>query len=145
MGRLSDRVGRRAVLLTLAAMSAGLSMTIGWLVAWPVFVLLVLGLLYGFTALGDSPVLSVAITEVVEPGHLGAVLALRALLGFGAGAIAPLAFGAVLDLTGPGSAPPTMWGLAFMTLGLGGLLAAVCAWSVRPARAPAVPAKAGEP
>ena len=145
MGRLSDRVGRRAVLLALAAMSAGLSMTIGWLVAWPVFVLLVLGLLYGFTALGDSPVLSVAITEVVEPGHLGAVLALRALLGFGAGAIAPLAFGAVLDLTGPGSAPPTMWGLAFMTLGLGGLLAAVCAWSVRPARAPAVPAKAGEP
>jgi MFS family permease len=135
MGRLSDRVGRRAVLLALAAMSAVLSMTIGWLVAWPIYLLLVLGLLYGFSALGDSPVLSVAITEVVDPGHLGAVLALRALLGFGAGAISPLAFGAVLDFFSPGSAAPTMWGFAFMSLGLGGLLAAVCAWSVRLCRA----------
>jgi MFS family permease len=135
MGRLSDRVGRRAVLLTLAAMSAVLSLTIGWLVAWPIYLLLVLGLLYGFTALGDSPVLSVAITEVVEPGHLGAVLALRALLGFGAGAIAPLAFGAVLDLFGPASAAPAMWGSAFTTLGLGGLIAAAYAWSLRPAPA----------
>jgi MFS family permease len=145
MGRLSDRVGRRAVLLTLAAMSAVLSMTIGWLVAWPIYLLLVLGLLYGFAALGDSPVLSVALTEVVEPGYLGVVLALRALLGFGAGAIAPLAFGAVLDLSGPGGATPISWGLAFATLGLGGLIATACAWSVRPGPAPRRSAAADRP
>ena len=144
MGGLSDHLGRRVVLLMLAGASACLSLAIGWLILWPLYLLLPLALLYSFTTIGDSPVLSVAITEVVEPGHLGAVLALRALLGFGAGAISPLAFGAVLDLTGD-SAPSTTWGLAFVTLGLGGVLATACAWSVRPAAPPAVPVEGGEP
>src|SRR2546429_2770404 len=38
------------------------------------------GAVYGFTALGDSPVLSTALTEAVDPAHLGAALALRSFL-----------------------------------------------------------------
>ena len=80
-----------------------------------------------FFVLGDSPVLPAALTESVEPSHLGSILAIRALLGFSAGGIAPIAFGAVLDLTNlPVSAPET-WGWAFMVLGLGGVSATVCA------------------
>ncbi len=128
MGTLSDRLGRRTVILVMATASALLSMVYGWLVASPVALLFVLGLFYNFTAVGDSPVLSTALTECVDPARLGSVLALRALLGFGAGAVAPVVFGAVLDATNPAGAPPAVWGWAFMTLGLGGLLAA---WSVR--------------
>jgi MFS family permease len=102
----------------------------GWLIGWPVAIILAVGAVYGFTALGDSPVLSTAFTEAVSPAYLGSALALRSLLGFGAGAIAPLAFGAVLDLTNPAGAPPTAWGWAFAALGLGGLGATVCAWGV---------------
>jgi MFS family permease len=83
--------------------------------------LLAVGAVYAFTALGDSPVLSTAFTEAVPPAYLGAGLALRSLLGFGAGAVAPLAFGAVLDATNPAGVTPTAWGWAFVTLGLGGL------------------------
>ena len=54
-------------------------------------------------------------TEAVPSSCLGSALALRALLGFGAGAIGPLA---------------TTWGWAFATLGLGGLAAAYCAWGL---------------
>jgi MFS family permease len=36
----------------------------------------------------------------VKPERLGSALAIRSLLGFGAGAIAPLVFGWVLDLYG---------------------------------------------
>ena len=61
-----------------------------------------MGLLYGFAALGDSPIYSTAITEVVAPAYRGAALALRSLLGYGAGAAAPLVFGA--SSTGTGSA-----------------------------------------
>jgi len=136
-GRLSDHLGRRAVMVALAALSAALSLTIGWLVAWPVYVLLVLGLVYSFAAIGDSPVLSVALTEVVEPGFLGAALALRSLLGFTAGAIAPLVFGFVLDLVNPPGATPIHWGLAFVTLGVGGVIATACATTVRLERAKA--------
>ncbi len=131
MGTLSDRLGRRAVLVGVAATSACLSLSLGWLVAWPVWLMLPVALLYGASAIGDSPVLSVALTEVVEPGYLGSMLALRSLLGFGAGAVAPLAFGMVLDLSNPAGVLPTTWGFGFGMLGLGGLLAVACALLVR--------------
>jgi MFS family permease len=130
MGNLSDRLGRRLVLFGLAAISAACSFAFGWLVAWPVAVVAAVGALYGFTALGDSPVLSAAITEVVRPSYLGAALALRSAMGFGAGAIAPLAFGAILDATNPAGGTPATWGWAFGALGVGGAIAAVCAYGL---------------
>ncbi|HET7875361.1 MAG TPA: MFS transporter [Methylomirabilota bacterium] len=127
MGRLSDRLGRRAVLVTMAAMATVCSFLFGWLIGWPLALIFAVGAVYAFTALGDSPVLSTAVTEAVSPSYLGSALALRSLLGFGAGAIAPLAFGAVLKATNATGVPPTMWGWAFVTLGLGGLGATLCA------------------
>ncbi len=123
MGRLSDHWGRRRVLIAVAAAGASLSFTIGWLIAAPTYLLIVLGLLYYFAVIGDSPVLSTALSESVEAGYLGSVLAVRALLGFSAGAVAPLAFGAVLDWTNPTGGEVTQWGWAFVVLGLGGALA----------------------
>jgi MFS family permease len=130
MGRLSDRLGRRDVLLGVAATSTVCSFVFGWLIGWPAEVIFVVGALYGFMALGDSPVLSTAFTEAVSPAYLGSALALRSLLGFGAGAIAPLAFGAVLDASNPQGLRPVTWGWAFATLGLGGLGATICAYGL---------------
>jgi MFS family permease len=137
MGGLSDRLGRRAVLLALATVSAVCSLVFGWLIGGPIALLLAVGAVYAFTALGDSPVLSTAFTESVPSAYLGAGLALRSLLGFGAGAIAPLAFGAVLDATNPPGATPATWGWAFVALGLGGVGAAWCAFGLARDRAPA--------
>ena len=136
MGGLSDRLGRRAVLVGLAASSTACSFAFGWLIGWPMALLFAVGAVYAFTALGDSPVLSTAFTEAVPPAYLGAGLALRSLLGFGAGAIAPLVVGAVLDATNPAGAPPTQWGWAFVTLGLGGVGAAWAALGLARDRAP---------
>lgn len=127
MGRLADFLGRRVVLIQVAAMGAILSFVIGWLTTWPIPLLMFIGVVYYFFAIGDSPVLSTAVTEVVEPNHLGSILAIRSLFGFGAGGIAPIVFGAMLDLTNPPGTPPTTWGWAFTILGLGGLLATLCA------------------
>jgi MFS family permease len=127
MGHLGDRLGRRVVLIQVAAVGACLSMMIGWLTTWPITLLVFIGLIYYFFAIGDSPVLSTALTEAVEPSHLGSILAVRALLGFGAGGIAPIMFGAMLDLTNPPDVAPENWGWAFMVLGLGGLAATLCA------------------
>jgi MFS family permease len=127
MGRLADRLGRRVVLVKVAAIGAGFSLVIGWLTTWPIVLLVLIGFAYYFFAIGDSPVLSTALTESVSAGHLGSVLAIRALLGFGAGGLAPIAFGAVLDLTNPPDATPESWGWSFMVLGLGGVTATLCA------------------
>ncbi len=131
MGRLSDALGRRTVLVALAATSTACAFAIGWLVASPVPIVASMGAIFGFAALGDSPVLSAALTEAVRPAYLGAALAVRSLLGFGAGAVAPLVFGAILDVTNPTGASPTTWGWAFVALGVGGLIAAICAYGLR--------------
>jgi len=133
MGRLSDRAGRRPILVALGAAGAIASFVIGWLIHAPSIVLVPLALAYAFVTLGDSPVLTTAISEVVRPGYLGAVLAWRGLAGFAAGAIAPLGFGLVLD-TAAGAGPVVSWGLGFATLGLGGVVALACALALRRAR-----------
>ena len=118
-GYLSDRFGRTTVIIAMLGVSTACSFLFGWLVAAPFWVLVLVGLAYGFSAVGDSPVLSVGLTEVVAPRVLGSALALRSLVGFGAGAIAQSAFGGVLDATNPGP-PYAVWGWAYSLLGLGG-------------------------
>jgi MFS family permease len=124
MGILSDRFGRPRVMLALAAVSMLCSFTFGWSFGWPLLLVIGLGALYAFSSLGDSPVLSAALTEETEPAYLGSAFGLRSLLGFGGAAIAPLAFGVILDLSNPFSGAQRhyeSWGLAFSVLGLGGL------------------------
>src|SRR3546814_8311391 len=62
-GWASDRWGRKATLIGMAAAGALLSLVIGWSTALPTIVVLVLAFLYGFAALGDSGVLSTRTEE----------------------------------------------------------------------------------
>lgn len=124
MGSLSDRLGRARVMLALALTSMLCSFLFGWSIGWPLALVIALGAIYAFSVLGDSPVFSAALTEEVDPAYLGSALGVRSLIGFGAGAVAPLAFGAVLDWTNPtasGQQIYATWGWAFSVLGLGGL------------------------
>lgn len=130
LGQASDRYGRRAVLLAVAALGALCSFGFGWSGEVSPILLLAFAALYGFAALGDSSVLSTAMSEAVPAAYLGRALAIRSILGIGIGAAAPAAFGAVLDLSAPGRG----WGWAFALLGLGGVVATACA-----ARLPATP------
>lgn len=134
MGALSDRLGRAQTIMLLSAVSCSCSFLFGFTTGWPFWGLLVVGLIYAFSVLGDSPVLSAGLTEVTNPSYLGAAFGIRSLLGFSAGAVAPIAFGAVLDWTNPGLAAEryyVSWGWAFSMLGLVGLGAFLCACRLR--------------
>ena len=131
MGALSDRVGRRMVLLWTALIATILSFSVGWTVTFSPVLVAGLMIIYAFFALGDSPVLSTALAEKIEPALLGPVLALRSLLGFIVAAIAPVTVGLVIDtLVGVGFSDTVVWGTAFGTLGLGGALAFWCAMKI---------------
>jgi len=125
-GALSDRWGRTAVIGGMMLVSSACSFGFGWMLAAPLLLLVVVGSVYGFSALCDSSVYSTGITETVRPERLGSALAVRSLLGFGAGAIAPLVFGWVLDLHGGRTASVAGWGWAFSALGVGGVLGLLC-------------------
>lgn len=124
MGTLSDRFGRARVMLILATVSMACSFSFGWTLGLPLLVVIGVGAIYALSSLGDSPVFSAALTEVMEPSYLGSALGLRSLVGFGAAAAAPLVFGAILDWSNPnvgGQRLYLTWGWAFSVLGLGGL------------------------
>ena len=99
----------------------------GWLGELNDALLLVVAWIYGFAIIGDSSVLSSAMTEAVPPSQLGRALGLRSILGVGAGSVSPVVFGMALDMT----PVAVSWGLAFCTLALGGALAFVCASALR--------------
>jgi MFS family permease len=127
MGEVSDRWGRRGVLIATALGGAILSLGFGWLIDLPLAPLLLITFVYGFAVLGDSGVLSTAMTEAIHPQYLGTLLALRSIFGFGAGAVSPLVFGWILDATNPSGGLPHVWGWGFMSLGIGGAIATACA------------------
>ena len=119
-GRLSDRLGRAAVMFGMTAASLACSLSFGWLYGLPLWFLAGIAIVYNLTALGDSSVYSTALTELVSPRYLGAAYSLRAVLGFGLGAISPAVFGLVLDAASRGGERGTLaWGLAWFVLGLG--------------------------
>jgi len=124
MGTLSDRIGRAKVILFVASISTFCSFSMGWLIGLPTILITAVGMLYAFSAIGDSPILSAGLSESVDPAYLGMAFALRSFMGFAAGSISPLAFGAILDWTNKGLSGTgfyTTWGWAYGVLGLGGL------------------------
>jgi MFS family permease len=134
MGSLSDRLGRTRVIMVLAGVSTLCSLFFGWSMAFNFWLVMSLGYLYAFMALGDSPVLSAALTEVVTPSYLGSAFGIRSMLGFGAGAVSPVVFGALLDWTNPQGAGQSYyanWGWAFVSLGLPGFGAVWAAHKLR--------------
>ncbi len=130
MGLLSDRQGRAVMLLVLSGASSLCSFLFGWTIGFPLMVIIVLGAVYAFSSLGDSPVLSAALSETADSAYLGAAFGLRSLLGFSAAGVAPLIFGLVLDWSNPPGLGMRYgnWGWAFSSLGLFGLGAVVVAF-----------------
>lgn len=124
VGALSDRWKRSHVLIGVATMGALCSMLVGWSGQWGAGWVIALAAVGSFFVLGDSGVLSAAMTDEVPAAYLGRVMGVRSVLGFGAGALAPIAFGATLDRT-------HQWGWAYMSLAVGGLVASLAAVKLR--------------
>ncbi|HKS34518.1 MAG TPA: MFS transporter, partial [Enterobacteriaceae bacterium] len=96
------------------------SLLMGFSPAWGAGWTLAIGFMGSFFILGDSGVLSAAIADRVPSRHLGKVMGVRSLAGFGIGSFAPLSFGMVMDAT-------HQWVLAYATLSAGGAIACVAA------------------
>jgi MFS family permease len=63
---------------------------------------------YFVCIMGDSAALTAGLVAAAPPNQRGAAMAVYSFMGFGAG-IAPLVFGAVLDVAG-GKADASAWG-----------------------------------
>ena len=132
-GTMADRWGRTQTILLWSCVSLAASFSIGWLIAVPIALLVMLACVYNLAAIADSSTHSTVLAESVPPHYLGVAYAVRSVVGFGAGVVSPFVFGWALDTAG-GSRSSTdalPWGIAWSTLGLGALLGPVATWKLR--------------
>jgi MFS family permease len=108
-GVLSDRLGRARGAIVIFAFSGVCSFVAGWLVDFPLPLLIAVGFAYGFATAADSAIYSTAVTELAPAGRVGSSQALQSFAGFSIGAVAPVVAGSILDL----STSDLAWGLAF--------------------------------
>jgi len=120
------RRGRKPVVLAVMTASGLMACLVGFSAALPIIVVFILMAFYFLLIMGDSAALTAGLVAAAEPGRKGAALALHSLMGFGAGFLAPLAFGLVLDTAG-GNESVMAWGFAYAALGAWSLVAVALA------------------
>ena len=113
---------RRRTVSVVMGVSVITGCSLGFLGAAPfMLVVLIAGLYSGFI-MGDSAALTGGTVAAARDGERGATLAMHSVWGFSGGFLGPLMVGLVLDLAG-GRHSTVGWGLAFVTMAAGSLLA----------------------
>lgn len=121
-------LGRRRWIAGIMAASGLLCWLAGMSATWPWWLMLAILAIYFAVIMGDSAALTAGMIAATPLNQRGAAMALYSFLGFGAGFISPLAFGAALDAA---QSTPYAWTLAFGTLGAGCMLWALTSWRGR--------------
>jgi MFS family permease len=81
-GILGDRWGRTRTTALMMGVSGTCSLLIGLLFGSPPWLLLLVGLVWGFAVVGDSPQFSTMVTELADQAYVGTALTLQLALGF---------------------------------------------------------------
>lgn len=118
---IAVRFGRQRVVLANMSVSAALACLVGFSAPLPGTLVFALASVHFLAIMGDSAALTAGLVAAAQPQQRGAAMAVHSFFGFGAGFVAPLVFGIVLDLAG-GNRSVFAWGLAFASLGIGCVL-----------------------
>lgn len=81
-GRWGDRFGRENVAAAAMAVSGACALTMGWLGGAPAWLVLGVGLLWGFAVVADSALFSALVADVAPPHAVGTALSLQTSTGF---------------------------------------------------------------
>jgi MFS family permease len=81
-GILGDRWGRTLTTSVMLLLSATCALVIGLLFEGPPWIVLVVGLVWGFTVIADSAQFSTMVTELADQAYVGTALTLQLALGF---------------------------------------------------------------
>ena len=81
-GLLSDRWGRTRTTTLMLVTSGTCSIVIGFLFGGPTWLLVTIGLVWGFTVVADSAQFSAMVTEVADQSYVGTALTMQVAIGF---------------------------------------------------------------
>jgi MFS family permease len=81
-GLVAERFGRAETAAAALAVSAVCALTIGLLVDVPTWLVLIVGLVWGFAVIPDSALFSTLVTEHADQSYVGTALSLQLAIGF---------------------------------------------------------------
>jgi MFS family permease len=81
-GVVADRLGRARTAAAAMLVSGACALAIGLFVEGPTWLLVALGLLWGFTVVADSALFSTLVTEFADQAYVGTALAFQLAIGF---------------------------------------------------------------
>lgn len=125
-GVLSDRWGRARTTILLMGISATCSVLIGFLFGSAMWLVLVVGLVWGFTVVGDSAQFSTIVTEMADQAYVGTALTLQMAAGFTV-TVTTIWLIPLLEVA-------VGWRWAFAVLALGPIAGILAMWRLRAPR-----------
>ena len=132
-GVVSDKKGRTWAVIVAGSLSLSFEFFIGFLYGHSLALIIFSASWIGFWVIADSGVYKAGLTEMVAPGVKGVSLGIQSVVGFGVTIISPAVFGLILERYN-GPVEPTgasIWGPAFVVLGLGSLLVPISGFALR--------------
>ena len=81
-GLLSDRFGRTATTAGFMLVSSSCAVLIGFAFSGPIWLIVIISVVWGISIIGDSPLFSAAVTELSDRDFVGTALSLQMGLGF---------------------------------------------------------------
>jgi MFS family permease len=124
VAELGIRFGRERIVRWVAFASAAVCLATGLLLTSNFYVVLALLFLHGVTSYGDAGAINGGLISASTPESRSAALTLFGLMGFLAGFLGPLAVGVAIDGAG-GASSSGAWGLAFVVMGVGSVVAGI--------------------
>jgi len=134
IGTLSDRIGRLKAIIIASLCSLVVQCTFGFLFGQPLEFVVLVGLWLGFWVIADSGIYKAGLTELVHADRRSLALGIQSAAGFSLTIISPMVFGNILEATNGAGVDPTSatrWGIPFLVLGLGAILAPIAALVLR--------------
>ena len=112
-GAIADRVGRTTTTIVAMAASGSSAIIAGILFGAPVWIVVIVALIWGASVVADSAQFSSAVSELAPPGTAGSALSVQTAVGFSLTSVTILGVG-LIDPTGADG-----WRLAWVILALG--------------------------
>lgn len=126
LGIAADKWGRIQTIIICAFASLIAELFFGYLYGRSLVLVVIIGFWIGFWVVADSGIYKVALTEMVTKKIITTVLGIQSAAGYFMTIMSPYIFGKLLEMFNSGVNDPTKitkWGVPFLILGLGALLA----------------------
>ncbi|HYE83449.1 MAG TPA: MFS transporter [Clostridia bacterium] len=133
-GIAADKIGRTKTIIVCAFSSLIMEFFFGYLYGKSLAIVVIVGLWIGFWVVADSAIYKAGMTEMVNREIRATALGVESAFGYFMTILSPFIFGKVLDRMNLGIKDATLatnWGLPFLILGAGALLAPVSIFILR--------------